>query len=133
MAPDLDLNRAFSPRSATPTQCRWSAFACLPGSSSLPRVLICLWLLLAALPVRADEGHDRARDALRAGEIVPLDEVLEVLRERGAGQVLEVELERHDDRWIYEIETLDPGGVIAKHVVDATTKEILKDGSEDED
>ena len=99
----------------------------------MPRAFLCLWLLLAALPVRADEGHDRAREALRAGEIVPLDEVLDVLSAQGAGQVLEVELERHDDRWIYEIETLDPGGVIAKHVVDATTKEILKDGSEDED
>ena len=99
----------------------------------MSRAFLCLWLLLAALPVRADQGHDRAREALRAGEIVPLDEILDVLSAQDAGQVLEVELERHDGRWIYEIETLDPQGMIAKHAVDATTKEILTDDPADEE
>ncbi len=96
------------------------------------RLLLCL-SLFAAAPARADEdGHDRAWRALRAGEIVPLSEVLEVLRARGAGEVLEVELERHGGRWIYEIETLSPQGVITKHVVDAATKQVLpyKDADE---
>ena len=33
----------------------------------------------------------------------------------GRGEVLEVELERHGNRWIYEIETLSRDGVIAEH------------------
>ena len=44
--------------------------------------------------------------------------------------MLEVELEQHDGRWIYEVETLSADGVISKHVVDAKTKEVLPYGDD---
>jgi len=41
-----------------------------------------------------DHDHDRARDAVQAGQVLPLKTVLERLERHHPGQVLEVELER---------------------------------------
>jgi uncharacterized membrane protein YkoI len=40
--------------------------------------------------------------------------------------VLELELERDDGRWIYEIKLLQPGGQVLKLEVDARTAAVLK-------
>jgi uncharacterized membrane protein YkoI len=66
-----------------------------------------------------DDGHERAREALDRGEIAPLDRILAEVSRRGLGTVLGVELERHGGRWIYEVETLSPDGVIGKARIDA--------------
>ena len=100
-----------------------------------------MWVLLIfvalasvddSLEPYAGQSHDDAREALEEGEIAPLDEILTVLRARDGGEVLEVELERHGGRWIYEIETLSRDGVISEHWVDAATKTLLPPGREDE-
>ena len=76
-------------------------------------------MLAMALPSHADSDHDRARLALEAGEILPLKTVLERLAHDVPGQVIEVELERSGERWIYEIKLLRPGGSLVKLKVDA--------------
>lgn len=60
---------------------------------------------------RADGGrdHDRARQALEAGEVFPLRAIIERVERTYPGQVLEVELERDGGRRIYEIKTLRGG------------------------
>jgi hypothetical protein len=124
MRPDRHLNPPFSYRSATPLHGRLFR-RLLPARVLAMRILACLMLLVVLSPAMADEdSHDRARRALQAGEVVPLDEILAVLQRQGAGQVLEVELEHEGGRWIYEVETLSPQGVITKHMVDAKTKEV---------
>jgi hypothetical protein len=125
MVPDGSLNPPFSCRSDAPAHDRPFRHLPLPRVPVV-RILACLILLRVVLsPAMADEdSHDRARRALQAGEIVPLDEVLAVLAQRGVGQVLEVELEHEGGRWIYEVETLSPDGVITKHLVDAKTKQM---------
>ena len=124
MAPDRSLNPPFSYRSAMLAHGR-SFRGLLPPRGPVVRILACLILLVALAPATADEdSHDRARRALLAGEIVPLDEVIAELHRRGAGQVLEVELEHEGGRWIYEVETLSADGVITKHLVDAKTKQV---------
>lgn len=82
---------------------------------------------LAAGPALADDDHDqdRAYEALRRGEIAPLEEVLAIARKARPGAVLEVELEREGERWVYEVETLSPSGVIGKVRIDATTRAVL--------
>ena len=70
------------------------------------------------------DGHDDAREALAEGHIAPLDEVLELLRARGR-EILEVELERHRGRWIYEIAALSRDGVTSEHWIDAAIKAPL--------
>ncbi len=80
-----------------------------------------------AMPVQADDlnDHDRARQALEAGEILPLKLVLEKVGRDTPGQVMEVELERKHERWVYEIKLLRPGGSLVKLRVDASDGRIL--------
>lgn len=84
-------------------------------------------ILTIALPCRAadSDDHNRARQALEAGEILPLRTVLEKLASEMPGQVMEVELERRAERWIYEIRLLRPGGALIKLKVDARDAAII--------
>lgn len=98
-----------------------------------------LWALAAALwagvlvagPARADgpRDHERARAALQAGEILPLQKVLERVQRKHPGDVLEVELEREDGRWVYELKLLQRGGTLVRLDVDAATAEVLRSRS----
>ena len=88
-----------------------------------------LWLILsvALIPAShaAERDHERARQALEAGEILPLKTVLEKVDRDSPGQVMEVELERHKERWVYEIKLLRPGGSLVKLKVDARDGKII--------
>ena len=91
------------------------------GLKALVSMLTAVLILAVAPPVQASDSadHDRARRALEAGEILPLKTVLERLAHDVPGQVIEVELERSGERWIYEIKLLRPGGSLVKLKVDA--------------
>ena len=80
------------------------------------RLCSLIFSVLLTLPVYADDfsDHDRARQALEAGEILPLKTVLEKVERNTPGRVLEVELERRNNRWVYEIKLLLSGGARAK-------------------
>ena len=69
--------------------------------------------------------HDRARQALEAGEVLPLRTILDRVEREYPGQVLEVELERDGGRWVYEITTLRSGGSLVKLKVDARDGTVL--------
>jgi hypothetical protein len=79
----------------------------------------------------AKDGHDRARQALEAGEVLPLRTILERVEREYPGQVVDVELERehggNHDRWIYEVKVLRSGGSLIKLKVDARDGTILGD------
>ncbi len=70
--------------------------------------------------------HEQARAALRAGEVLPLPALLDKLQRSQPGRVLEIELERDEGRWIYEIKLLEPGGRIVKLDVDARSGDVLR-------
>jgi uncharacterized membrane protein YkoI len=70
--------------------------------------------------------HERARAAVEAGQVLPLPTLLERLRRTHPGQVLELELERDDGRWIYEIKLLQANGQLLKLDVDAATAQVLQ-------
>ncbi|MDY0014540.1 MAG: PepSY domain-containing protein [Rhodocyclaceae bacterium] len=76
-----------------------------------------------------DHDHDRARQALEAGEVLPLQTILQGVERQYPGQVVDVELEReHEGRfdgWIYKIKVLRPGGALVKLKVDARDGAIL--------
>ncbi|MEZ5628660.1 MAG: PepSY domain-containing protein [Rhodocyclaceae bacterium] len=90
------------------------------------------WLLALLLsttliaPGLADGDHDRARRAREAGQVLPLPAILERVAQDYPGRVLEVELEDEDDRWIYEIKLVQPGGRLLKLEVDAADARVLK-------
>jgi len=83
------------------------------------------------LPSHADEqhdhrrDHDRARRALEVGEILPLKTILENIALDTPGEVMEVELERKGERWVYEIKLLRAGGSLVKLKVDARDGTII--------
>jgi uncharacterized membrane protein YkoI len=72
------------------------------------------------------DDHERARRAVLAGEVLPLPTVLERLALEQPGQVMAVELEQDDGRWIYEIKLLRPGGQLVKLKLDAQTAAVLR-------
>ena len=72
------------------------------------------------------DDHDRARQAVQAGQVLPLPTVLERLQREVPGQVLEVELEQERERWIYEIKLLQAGGALIKLKVDARDATVIK-------
>lgn len=93
---------------------------------SLRLSVFCLAVALAWPLAHADSDHDRARDAVQAGQVLPLSTLLERLEREHPGQVLEVELERDDGRWIYEVKLLQSGGRLLRLDLDARSGEVLK-------
>lgn len=99
---------------------------------AMPRLWIGAWALVAGSllcgPAAADDpgDHERARAALQAGEILPLQKVLERAQRSHPGDVLEVELEREGGRWVYELKLLQRGGSLLRLDVDARTAEVLR-------
>lgn len=83
-----------------------------------------LWPMGAWASGRQD--HEEAREALARGQVMPLKSVLDQLaRQRPGGHILEVELERSDGRWIYEIKQMDASGQLVKLKLDAQTGLLL--------
>lgn len=89
-------------------------------------------LLAVALAASASTGlyagsddHERARRALERGEVLPLRAVLEQVERTQQGQVLKIEFERDDGRYLYKIRLLHPDGRVAKLKVDAVDGRVL--------
>jgi hypothetical protein len=97
-----------------------------------------LWLyalaLSLALPTTAASpadapvsrhDHDWALQAVRAGEIRSVPDILQRLEREFLGHVVEIELERERGRIVYEIELLAPSGHVLELVYDARTAVLV--------
>ena len=94
-----------------------------------------LTLLAAACPgvsqARGRDDHERARQAVESGQILPLKAILARVEREAPGEVLEVELEQQDHgAWVYELKVLQPGGVLTRLKLDARTGALLKTRSQ---
>jgi hypothetical protein len=117
------LKLAFIGRSDSALENRWVN----TSPTSIVSLLTAVLVLLPASPLAlADNDQDQARAAVQAGKVLPLKTVLERLERDHPGQVLEVELEQDDGRWIYEIKLLQPGGRLVKLELDAAGGEVLR-------
>ena len=88
------------------------------------------WLALMCVlsaPVWADDrsDHNQARAAMESGQVLPLKTVLDQLERQRPGKVLEVELERKGNGWVYEIKQLEAGGQLVRIKLDARTAQII--------
>ena len=84
--------------------------------------------LLFPGPGLADDAADwRAlHREVQAGRIQPLERILDSLSRDWLGEVIEVEVEREDGRWVYEIELLGPQGQVVEFEIDAASGDILE-------
>ena len=90
----------------------------------LPAMLLLCALGAGGAPA-VHEDHELARQALESGQVLPLASVLDKLAHEAPGQVLKVEFEREDGRFIYEIRLLQNDGRMAKLKVDAVDGRVL--------
>ncbi|MEQ9258640.1 MAG: PepSY domain-containing protein [Roseovarius sp.] len=96
-------------------------------------LLLAAALLAGALPALSDgdeQDHDRAREALERGEVLPLSQILEIAELEG--RVIEVDFERDDGRWVYELELITPEGRLVEIEVDGATGAVLEREEEDD-
>lgn len=94
-------------------------------TSVLPAMLLSA-LALPAAWAGDKHDHERARSAVQAGEVLPLPTLLEKLQRTHPGKVLELELERDDGRWIYEVKLLQANGQLVTLELDAGTGQVLQ-------
>lgn len=89
-------------------------------------ILLLIITILGPLHVtRADDDHIEARHLLDSGEILPLEVLLNNVRQTFPGRILEVELEREDSQIVYEVEILSEDGVVSEIYIDARTGKVL--------
>jgi len=78
----------------------------------------------------ADDDHERARRLKEAGDILPLERIIEEARKIHSGHILEAELEVRRDSYVYDLEILDDKGVVWDMHFDAKTGRLLKEKME---
>ncbi len=105
-----------------------------PALFSQPRRLLAFAAVAAlaapllALPVTSvahDRDHEDARRALLSGEVLSLRQVLDIVAREYPGEPVEVEFERDDGIYLYELKVLQPSGRIIKMKVDAGSGKII--------
>jgi uncharacterized membrane protein YkoI len=97
----------------------------------MARRLFLFVILMWAAAAHADLSIEQTRRLIEQGEILPLEAVIAVLQKQRPGHAIEVELEREDDSYIYEIEWLDPEGRVWELDVDARSGKLLRHGRDD--
>ena len=95
------------------------------------RNAVLLGLALSALgagrAAHADghDDHDLARQALQQGKVLPLRTVLDQVEREYKGQVIKVEFDREDGRFVYEIRLLQSDGKVVKLEIDASNGSLI--------
>lgn len=96
----------------------------LPAVGAMLAVLVCATAPRAADRDRRDD-HEAALQALRRGEILPLPEILNRVRQNTPGDIIAVELDRERGVFIYEIRVLTPTGAVREVDLNARTGAVL--------
>ena len=79
-----------------------------------------------------DIDQDEALQLRRDGKLLPLDSLLDAVRQRyPSARLLEAELESEHGQLIYELEVLTTGGDVRELELNAASGTILKDEEED--
>ncbi|WP_313569823.1 PepSY domain-containing protein [Comamonas terrigena] len=87
-----------------------------------------LWgaIALQAPSAQSDESdHELARQALQQGKVLPLRTVLDQVEREYKGQVIKVEFEHDDGRFLYELRLLQADGRVLKVKINAVNGKVL--------
>ncbi|RPH67833.1 MAG: peptidase M4 [Burkholderiales bacterium] len=84
--------------------------------------------VLAATPASASDRvrQQEVRQLRESGKILPMEEILTRARAAQPGQVVEVELDREDGRYVYEVKVIDSADRVHKLELDAGNGEVLR-------
>ncbi|MBN9265382.1 MAG: hypothetical protein BGN89_16330 [Alphaproteobacteria bacterium 64-6] len=89
--------------------------------------LAVLIVMLAGTAALADSiDANRVRALVERGEIMALEEILKRNEATLGGRVIEIELERKKDRYLYEIKVLAPNGRKREVKIDARTGAVVE-------
>jgi uncharacterized membrane protein YkoI len=90
-------------------------------------------ILLASGPLKAlDLSHNEALRLRQAGAILSFEHILMLALERYPGALLlESELEREKDIYVYELDILTPAGVVHELEFNASTGQFIEDDVDD--
>lgn len=81
----------------------------------------------ATLPVRADDiRQSEVRQLRESGQIMSMEDILGRARQAQPGTVVEVELDREDGRYVYEVKVIDDRNRVHKLELDAGNGEVLR-------
>ena len=89
-------------------------------------VLVAALVVAGAVAGWADDDHLRAKAARDAGQIVPLQRILDRVQAEFHGSPVAIELEDEDGRWVYAVKLLTPAGAIVKLEYDARDASLLR-------
>lgn len=103
----------------------------MSGAKITMYLLIPILLMTISGFVLSDDDHEISLSLVNEGEILPLQQILAQINSKQSGRVLEVDLERVNERYVYEIELLAEDGKVWEYEVDATSGEIIAKELED--
>lgn len=69
--------------------------------------------------------QDDVLPLIEQGQVLPLAELLKRHQSRLAGRLIDLELEYEQGRLVYELEVIDPQGVVREYLIDAKSGEWL--------
>lgn len=105
------------------------------GTSPIRQWILCaglaLWSAVSCGMLHADEDYREAQRLRQSGRILPLETIVQRAKAVHPGKLLDIELERDDGRYVYELEMLDERGVVWELKYDAATGALLKQERED--
>lgn len=94
----------------------------MPLSASIPALLLAMALALTPALASAQD-QNRARNAVRSGQALPLGQILG--RVGAYGDLLDARLGNSGGRAVYQLRMLDGAGVVRNVTVDAGTGQVL--------
>lgn len=100
-------------------------------SLGLPITIACILSLFSGTITLADQKADTARQLQQQGDILPLEQIIDLAVTVKQGQILETDLEHDDGRYVYELEILDSRGQVWEIELDAQTGELIELENED--
>ncbi|MFO1015734.1 MAG: PepSY domain-containing protein [Caulobacteraceae bacterium] len=71
------------------------------------------------------QQQDTARDGVRRGRIIPLNQVIEMIRRRTPGRPLDAGMEQYGNQTVYRVRWITDDGRRMDFIVDASTGAIL--------
>ncbi|MFC6671923.1 PepSY domain-containing protein [Marinobacterium aestuariivivens] len=75
--------------------------------------------------------QDEAQALVEQGQMLSLEQLLALHADLLRGQLLDLELEREQDRLIYEVEVLGEDGRVREFELDAASGELIRESFDD--